>query len=794
MKVTDHRGGSIMDMELPIRVKIGFSKIFEHWEAQARSDDPATAEHAKNLLKRVDQAPILREPFDDISILEKHESEIALLLTAAFPEALAKNEIKTATLPFSPVFFNPSERFHTILNNAGEGFQLEMRDFDPEMMYRFSCIFLLNMLHGVSLEYKRPYFFDIPDQNGTMRHYRAFFNADFSSFKPNENTRQLSKEEISDLVDNFDDLELWKKKIPPNSYDFEGFGLLTLFDVTADQSLSALKNQLLESDALENEESIEAIRDKLRSWFNMHDLEVGFAAIDIGSHKIRSLSSGTHSQILGCELEDRAMTECFCEGSIHEIFDLNKTFVVSDVLRHKDVPSPLIKHLFDAGVGSFIIAPLMRNDKEPIGFLELCSPRAGAFNSVVSNKLIDIVPLFSVALQRTIDEYDTALEAIVQEEFTAIHPSVAWRFTEAADKIKKARQKGLLEEPDDLVFKDVVPVYGQFDIRGSSTARNLAIKNDLVHQMRLADKVMAKAEMERNLPIYNQLRHRIGLYRQNLEEGINAGDEVKILEFLKAEVYPVFHHLEKQSDKLKKIVSGYMQALDPTLKVVYNERKDYENTVTLINERISEFVEKQQEVAQQMFPHYFEKYKTDGVEYNAYIGQSLLQNEQYDPIYLSNLRLWQLLLTCSVENMVHQLRDEMPAPLEIASLILAHSSPLAIKFRMDEKQFDVDGAYNIRYEIVKKRIDKAYIKGTNERLTQPGKIAIVYSHDNEAGEYKRYLEYLQSIKAIGPVIEEVELEDLQGTAGLRALRVDIVFEQTAFEQAMESLQAVEVAR
>ncbi len=29
---------------------------------------------------------------------------------------------------------------------------------------------------------------------------------------------------------------------------------------------------------------------------------------------------------------------------------------------------------------------------------------------------------------------------------------------------------------------------------------------------------------------------------------------------------------------------------------------------------------------------------------------------------------------------------------------------------MDEKRFDVDGAYNARYEIVKKRIDKAYVK------------------------------------------------------------------------------------
>jgi hypothetical protein len=88
----------------------------------------------------------------------------------------------------------------------------------------------------------------------------------------------------------------------------------------------------------------------------------------------------------------------------------------------------------------------------------------------------------------------------------------------------------------------------------------------------------------------------------------------------------------------------------------------------------------------------------------------------------------------------------------------------------------VDGAYNIRYEIVKKRIDKAHIKNTEERLTQPGKIAIVYSKSKDAEEYKEYIEFLQSKKLLKPGIELVELEELQGVSGLKALRVDVEFE------------------
>ena len=60
-----------------------------------------------------------------------------------------------------------------------------------------------------------------------------------------------------------------------------------------------------------------------------------------------------------------------------------------------------------------------------------------------------------------------------------------------------------------------------------------------------------------------------------------------------------------------------------------------------------------------------------------------------------------------------------------------------------------------------------------ERLTQPGKIAIVYSQAKEATEYMQYIKYLQSIEYIDDEIEDLEIEPLQGIQGLRALRVSV---------------------
>ena len=269
---------------------------------------------------------------------------------------------------------------------------------------------------------------------------------------------------------------------------------------------------------------------------------------------------------------------------------------------------------------------------------------------------------------------------------------------------------------------------------------------------------------------------RVSAYLADVKKGLNAGDEITILDFLKREIYPIFNHIKTINTALSEQVSIYMKRLDSDLGVVYEKRKEYENSVNLLNDKLSKFIDKKQIQAQEMYPHYFERYKTDGVEYNMYIGESLTKEDTFDDIYLYNLRLWQLQVMCEMENVAFSERKNMIADLQVASLILVHSNPMAIKFRMDEKQFDVDGAYNIRYEIIKKRIDKANIKGTDERLTVPGKIAIVYSQEKDALEYLKYISYLQSKKQLGKV-ESLELEDLQGVSGLKALRVEVVYQK-----------------
>jgi hypothetical protein len=171
------------------------------------------------------------------------------------------------------------------------------------------------------------------------------------------------------------------------------------------------------------------------------------------------------------------------------------------------------------------------------------------------------------------------------------------------------------------------------------------------------------------------------------------------------------------------------------------------------------------------------------------VGASMVENGAFNDLYVRNLRLWQLMVSCGIAWQTEQLKDSFRNPFETTHLILVHHSPLSIRFRFDEKRFDVDGAYDIGHEIIRSRIDKATIRGGDQRLTQPGKLAIVYSRPEEETEMLGYITFLQSREFLCDDVERVELDDLPGVQGLRALRVGVKLDSTAIEGRVQQKMA-----
>jgi len=221
----------------PFRTLISFHKLIENLENIATTNVDYRSNYAKALLQEIAPYPEFSEGITDFSFIQKHEELIHNLLADLFPTALTHNEIKAVSVPFQNVTFNYSERFKKILQNAGMTFDMEIRDFEEDEFYILNCILILNAVYGQNLDFNKPLFYDIPNANGVMYHYRIMYNADFIEVIPTPDAPKITQQDINLLMNNYDNIDLWKEKFPQGSWILKGFGIVSLFDVTRESAV-----------------------------------------------------------------------------------------------------------------------------------------------------------------------------------------------------------------------------------------------------------------------------------------------------------------------------------------------------------------------------------------------------------------------------------------------------------------------------------------------------------------------------------------------------------------------------
>jgi hypothetical protein len=759
--------------ESPFKTLISFHKLIESLEEIALSDVDYRSNYAKAVLKEIESIPEFRTGIADLSIIEKNKTLIKYLLADLFPTSLTNNEIKAVTIPFQNLTFNYSERFKKILDAAGD-FDLTIRDFNDDQFYVLSCILILNSYYGQQFDYNKPLFYDIPNSNGIINHYRILYNADFIEIYPTEKAVPLSSEDIDELMDNYSTIDLWKQKFPLESWILKGFGIVTLYDATKESAISNLKSNLLKSEKGQNDinKNSDAI---FKSIFKVPDLRIGLLMYNEEEGKFIKppFKNGELESFILLDENEIPCEKAFLGCSFSTLLEDKKPFSISNVEHFSTIPGNEIfaKHLLAQGIKSCILAPVIKDNKL-LGIMELVSSQPRQLNSINANNLDLILPYIVDTLERYNTDLENQLEAIIQREYTAIHSSVYWKFRNEAQKYFQTNTSDKDYIFKEIVFKEVYPLYGQIDIKGSSEHRNTTVKTDLKNQLNVLSAILENLEANSTLPLLEQRKFEMQSYAKELQLELKADTEQQIQNYIQKEIHPILSN-SKIEGECQLLINSYFEDLDPKTGLFYQARKKFDDAMSIINKKMATVLDKEQVEAQHIFPHYFERFKTDGVEHNLYIGASIAPSQPFDLMYLNNLRLWQLQTLCKMELEHHQLKSALPYELDVTSLILVFSSPISIRFRMDEKRFDVDGTYNARYEVVKKRIDKSNIKGTRERITQKEKITIVYSHNYEETEYLKYIKFLQFKGILEPTIEQFDVEELQGVSGLKALRVKV---------------------
>jgi len=758
----------------PFRTTLSLEPLIAYWQARETAGNAGVALLARAIAAQVADAPWCRGPLTDFSVLDGNCDLVETLMLAVFPPASFATDMRGVVGPFQRRCFYATRLFEEVMLNKDRVIKQPLNVDLPAMERQMTLMayqLILTRHYGAELPPLGSITFTVPDYRiGLYRHYGVGFNSEFVTVHVVGEAAALTPAQVDLLVHNRHRLEVWQELLPTESFALEGFNIVQLLDVTEQEILSELKYDLLERDVLQTPARFEQIQEKLRVLFAEPALQLGIAAYDEKKKAFVDFGRAINHSFLAKQVQTAA------DSSFRQIYERllreRAPLVLKDVAT-ADLPEDLRASILALGIHSAILALLPYGD-DTVGLLELGTPAVGGLDEFDMDTVSQFVPLFAVAVKRNAEDLHTRVQAIIREKFTAIHPTMEWRFMDAARNLLGQLDAGnRTAEMEAIVFEDVYPLHGSCDIRGSSVARNLAIQEDLIEHLTLANKVLKKASEYQQLPILDELKFYVSKNLRRLRDGMLSGDEANIYDSLKREVEPLFEYLATHTPELRPVIVGYWNNIDPRLGILYKRRRDFERSVTALNDAVSDYLDEEEEKAQLMFPHYFQRYKTDGVEFNIYVGEALVEGKPFDLVFLKNLRLWQLLTMVEITRRTAALRTTLAVPLDTTQLILIHGQSLSIRFRQDERQFDVDGAYNIRYEIIKKRIDKAAVQGTGERLTQPGTIALVYAQSREAVEYYEYIDYLQDRGLLEPGVEELELEELQGVKGLLALRVRV---------------------
>ncbi|MEM9326445.1 MAG: GAF domain-containing protein, partial [Bacteroidota bacterium] len=601
---------------------------------------------------------------------------------------------------------------------------------------------------------------------GLEKYFRLSLNSDFVRAKKSERVSIPDNREPADGM-------RWAATLEADAIQLEGFVMGQFVDVSRRELLARLEEFMVTDESnVEYDQGLSYIQSLARSYFGNEALHIGSVYVQ---HTLwRELSDWTILRTFNSEWYRHAFEQAdgLYKRAVH-----GSEVVFDNELDIKDASGALEAAVIADGYKSLLLAPVVTSRGDVLGLIEFASPKRGAFDPSFLERLGDFGEIFEMGMNSFVQEIDQQVSLVLQKYFTPIHTSLEWKFRQVALDYYWSKTSGESERGiQPIEFRGVWPLFGQLDVVSSSQRRKSAIVEDLKSNIEALISLLSDVQGERSIEIISSYLSRLTAHQSVLQtENLDMGEERKLTGIIGEEVNPVLLDLKGDlSQALQERISQYFLQVDAQTKTFSQKRSEVEAGVTEINRLFAALLSREDQKMQTLLPHYITHSLTDGIEFDLYVGQSLLRKTHFHTYHIKDFRLWQLKLVCQMGHEVMARNQEASSVLlpAISLLVVAYPSTIDIHFRGDEKRFDVMGAEGVRYETIKKRVEKAVVTDTGERLTQANKLAVCYLDEATKKEYIEYLNHMAKTGAIEEKIEDLELDLPTDSAGIKSLRVD----------------------
>src|SRR5690606_13188906 len=137
--------------------------------------------------------------------------------------------------------------------------------------------------------------------------------------------------------------------------------------------------------------------------------------------------------------------------------------------------------------------------------------------------------------------------------------------------------------------------------------------------------------------------------------------------FLQEELFQTLEQIKNENPAFGSAVETFIAEQ----KDLRNDNRTdiFETSLQQLNSLIKEEVQQFNEIVQGIFPSYFKWFRSDGIEYHLYVGQSITPTKAFDPASLREIRKQQFITMSRIAKRAAQIEKSLAVPMQVTLLI-----------------------------------------------------------------------------------------------------------------------------
>jgi hypothetical protein len=336
-------------------------------------------------------------------------------------------------------------------------------------------------------------------QTDPSTHLTRYFNLNIDNrFVDVEHTSALPHININQVLQQLSDpdsINKIEKIIPLDQFSFSGFSMVTIHDTTARYALHKMRSAIIRHNPEDDAATYKTIIELLKQMCGKEELEFGLLPfLKLNDRLVSYYGNYQYSIIINICTQLNIPEHDFLAW-INSYFENPQTLIKKDCRVEKNGADAVSKAFAQSGFDGYAVIPVFYSN-EVVGVLEISAGKADLLNEVLFTQIDAAIPVLGQLMHHAQTGFATNITKIIRHNFTAIQPSVLWKFNEVAWNYLKNAGASSMKKMEEIRFDHLHPLYGAIDIRDSTIKRNNALHKDMHYYFKMVKNFLKELHVQ----------------------------------------------------------------------------------------------------------------------------------------------------------------------------------------------------------------------------------------------------------------------------------------------------------